>query len=82
MYVYVVIDENRHTDVKIDVFSSKSDAIEFANDKAIEYSYDSQHFDDSITDSMLAVGWLYHCQYSVDGDSIRVIRTILNSPDQ
>ena len=69
MDVYVVILEDRHLDVDVELFTSRDKAIERAKVLVIEYNRHPEDIKDVIID-----GWEYCCQYSCEGDFVRVIK--------
>lgn len=52
----------------------KKKAIEFA-EKQIE---DKKDTDTEMNQAMISDGWVYYCQYSSEGDNIRIVKRILD----
>jgi hypothetical protein len=69
MKVYVLITEDRHIDVLVDLFKNKDRAIKTAETRAKEYAkaYHSEVETEKIE------GWVYYAKYSLDGDCVRVV---------
>lgn len=65
MTIYLTIIEDRHTDVEVYPFSSKEKAVEYAKEYLETCGNDVR---ESVVD-----GWLYHAQYSPEGDSVWVV---------
>lgn len=66
--VYLVILEDRHTDVEVRVFADRQDAIDHAEQIVEDYDYD----DDKPALGNPPDGWLFHAVLSCEGDSVRV----------
>jgi len=67
---YVVLTEDRHIDVQVDLFSEKDVAIDFARSEAKEYCKYPEDYQEEQEERY--PGWLFYAQYSCEG-SIRVI---------
>lgn len=78
MDLYVAIIEDRHSDVGVDVFSDEDTAIAWARKMA--HASASGSVDETLTKSMKDAGWVYFGSYSSEGDSVRVVRRMLNNP--
>lgn len=65
MTVYLVILEDRHTDVQAEVFADREGALKRAAEIVDEYGYDTDQ-DTSGTD------WLFDAALSGEGDYVRV----------
>lgn len=68
MKVYLLIIEDRHIDVEVEVYLNKEKAINKAKMTAaiaVEYSHGE-------IEEQQIEGWLYFARYSVEGDCIRV----------
>lgn len=63
--VYLVILEDRHTDVQVDVYRAKEDALARAEALTAQYRHvpEEQH---------VVKKWLYNRRLSEEGDAIRV----------
>jgi len=68
MTVYVVLIEDRHSDVGVEIFLDASRAIEYAENIALEYS----SYPDDI-EVVKSEGRLYHAIYAGDSDAVTVI---------
>ena len=69
--IYIVIIEDRHTDVKVKPFYDKERAINHARELAkgyCDYEEDYEEHDYGKDD-----GWLFYAQYSCESDSVRVV---------
>jgi len=73
--IYIVIWEDRHSDVGIYPFSTKELAIDWARAQAAEMlpmCIPDEDVAGELTASMIKAGWLYFCRYSCEGDCISV----------
>ena len=70
--VAVIVYEDRHTDVTVEVFLNEQQAIAKARAFALA-SAQPYVPDETLTDGMRADGWLYYARYSPEGDSERVV---------
>jgi len=74
--VAVVVTEDRHSDVGVEVFNVMDEAIAWAKSRAREYAGYNHHriteADEELTGPMIVDGWVYNCVYSHEGDAIRV----------
>ena len=66
MTVYLLIVEDRHTDVEVRVFATVAAAVASAKELQAEYDYEPDEPDEPID------GWIYHATLSCDGDCLRV----------
>ena len=74
--VAVVIYEDRHADVKVEVFLNEQDAVAKARAFALASARPdapTETLTDDLTADMRADGWLYSGLYSDEGDSVRVV---------
>lgn len=69
MTVYLVIHEDRHTDVSVEVFTSQADAVE--NAEAIASDYDN-----AVVEPV--EGWIYNARLSDEGDYVSVREVEVN----
>jgi hypothetical protein len=77
MEIYCVILEDKHYDVDVKVFSDHDKAIKYAEELARYYGDDE--FDaQPITKSMLNDGYVFYVTYSCEGDSVTVIKRVLD----
>ncbi len=66
MNVYLVILEDRHTDVQVEVFATKDAALARASQIVEEYEYTPPDPDRPVE------GWPFHATLSGEGDRVRV----------
>jgi len=66
MNLFLVILEDRHTDVHVEAYSTKEAAIERFKEIVADYDFTPEEPDKPID------GWLAHATLSRDGDYIRV----------
>ena len=66
MKVFLVIIEDRHVDVEVQVFSEKRDAIRVANGIVHLYDYEPEEPDEPVD------GWIFHATLSCEGACVRV----------
>ncbi len=82
--VYVLVGEDRHLDVQVEVFTDEVAAVRAAQQFIQEHAsrtldeLDLDPEDSELNDAMRADGWLYFQVYSVEGDSVRVVKRKLN----
>lgn len=79
MVVYVAIWEDRHRDATIHAFSEKGKAIEWAKTSAKECDRFGDYKETILTADMIQDGWIFHCEYSCEGDGIRVVEIEIDS---
>lgn len=75
--VFVAILEDRHCDTEVYVFSVEAEAVEFAKEMAEEFSRGDE-IDEEMNAEMVKDGWVYRGCYSCEGDSIHVVKRILD----
>ena len=76
MEVYIAIWKDRHSDTTAHPFSDADKAIEWARSKAKEYCrYQSDYSERDVA------GWLFHAEYSCEGDCIYVIEAEMDKPE-
>jgi len=73
MEIYIAICEDRHIDSVVRVFDTPEKAISYAKSFAEGGARHSEDVEETKID-----GWLYHCQFSCDGDFVRVEKGELN----
>ena len=73
MTVYIVMIEDRHTDVEVEVYSDETRAIARGKELAQEYA-GAGNEEEYLTTEMVKSGWLYNATYSCEGDSVSVQR--------
>ena len=73
-YIYLLIIEDRHSDVEVLPYSTE-DAARAAIVKAVrDYANHPEDIVWELTDDMIAAGWVANVYYSDEGDSMRVVR--------
>ena len=76
MELYIVIVEDRYSDVEAMPYTSKEKAVEVAKSLAKKYC---RHQDDyQEHDYGKDSGWLFYANYSCESDSVRVVTTTLD----
>lgn len=75
--VYVAVWGNRHHDTGVFVFSTASEAIRWASEKAREANLFNP-LDENLTPGMARAGWIYYGCYSDEGDHIRVVECLVD----
>lgn len=73
MDLYIAICNDRHSDVCVRVFSDMGKAVEYAK----KFMKDNARFPEDIKESFIQ-GWLYHADYSCEGDSVHVEKGVLD----
>lgn len=66
MTVWLVILEDRHTDVQVEVYGTRADAIERAIAIVDDYDFQPEEPD------VLPDGWEFNATLSCEGDAVRV----------
>lgn len=66
--MFIVVIEDRHTDVEVHLFNDMSEAVKFAYQQATE----SARGDDDVEINDYP-GWVFHCTYSLEGDCAWVV---------
>jgi hypothetical protein len=66
MKVYLIIIEDRHVDVEVEVYATAKAALDRARWIVARYDYTPEEPDEEIA------GWLYHATLSREGDCLRV----------
>jgi hypothetical protein len=77
MTVYLVIIEDRHIDVEVEVWADGTKAIQRGKEIALEYAGDPKNVKEYLTPSMIKSGWLYNATYSCEDDCVRVQKTVI-----
>lgn len=72
--IYIVIIEDRHTDVDVIPYEDPDFAVEWAKREVRDRNSDPEDLDEELNDEMIHDGWLYYGCYSTEGDSIRVVK--------
>ena len=78
MRIYIVIIEDRHSDMEVLPFSSADDAVKFAKKTARAYCRHGKVVA-GLNDAMKKDGWLYYGQYSCENDNVRVLERVLDA---
>ena len=65
MKIYVIVVEERHTDVEVKVYADALLAVEEARGLAKSYCRYEEDYEESDVK-----GWLFHAQYSCESDSV------------
>lgn len=76
--IYVVMIEDRHVDVEVELFVNKERAIERAKEIFNEEDRYSNGKEEKLSPTMVEDGWVYFAIYSCESDSIRVLERKLN----
>lgn len=75
--IWVVLVEDRHTDVDALPFSSEKAAVAEA-----QAQVNARHSEDieviELTDRMIGAGWVFNVIYSCEGDNVRVLKRELD----
>lgn len=80
MKIYVVLWNDRHFDASVEVFSNKDDAISYAK-KNVKLAAGKRSIDETLTESMKQLNWIYYGCYSCEGDNITVMEKNLNEKE-
>ena len=74
--LFIVIIEDRHTDVQVELWLEEAEAITRARTVAKErWSAESGvPYSEKLSGPMKKAGWLFHVTYSGEGDAVRVER--------
>jgi hypothetical protein len=72
--LYVVIIEDRHSDVEVELYSDEIKAVERAKEICQEYSNGPEDINEYLTDDMKEEGWIYNATYSCESDGVSVIK--------
>jgi hypothetical protein len=75
--VYIVIVEDRHSELDIIVFSTR-EAADAAIDSLLDDYLPIDAFQEPLNDAMLSDGWLRYVVYSSEGDNIRLLKLRLH----
>ena len=75
MKIYLVINEDRHTDVEIKVFKNEDSALHYAQGLIKDYSVDADPEDIKVEE---VEGWLFCTYYSCEGDVVYVKESVLH----
>ena len=77
MEVAVLIQEDRHFDTEVEVYTNHERALQAAHALAKALARDSGLVEHPLTEEMICDRWIYWATYTVEDDSIRVVlRTV------
>ena len=76
MDIYIVICEDRHSDIDVKVFLDPDRAIEYAKNSVLE---DWDVREQALTEAMKRDGWIFLVDYGTENDCVRVERGQLNT---
>lgn len=77
-FVYIVIIEDRHSDVEVRAFKTAPEAMACAYDLACKYKHkDEPPIRNELTSDMIQAKWLAYYKYSCEGDCTRVVCQVL-----
>ena len=76
MELYIVIIEDRHSDVAVYPFSNKEKAIQEARRIAKKYCRHPEDYQEH--DYGRDIGWLFYANYSCEGDHVLVVTAELD----
>jgi hypothetical protein len=75
MDIWIVLIEDRHTDVEVLPFTSAEAAADAARSSVPDDAQDGE-----LNDAMRRDGWVLYLPYGPEGDFVRVIRRTLDDP--
>ena len=79
MKIYVVLIEDRHADVDIELYADRLEAIKRSTELAKRYSRRSEDIEvRPLNDAMKQLGWIRHISYSCESDYVTVIERDVN----
>lgn len=80
MTVFVVIEEDRHYDTSVRVYTNYGLAMHYSKARARQLAERYQELEeaegDKLTTDMRNAGWIYHATTGDDGAKLRLVRTI------
>lgn len=80
MDTWIVIVEDRHADTDAFPFSTEERAVRYAREKARQYATRPEDVEEhELTASMLKDGWVLYVEYSVESDSVRVVKRTVDA---
>lgn len=71
--IYVVVINDRHVETEIEVFTDRTEAIAWAQEKVHDYAGYPEDIEESLNDAMVESGWQYYASYSPEGDHAFVV---------
>lgn len=73
--IYIALCIDRHADETVRVFTTPEKAIQYCRDFIPErYEIEEQE----VTQAMENSGWIFYAIYSLEGDSVRVVKSTLD----
>ena len=82
MDIWIVLIEDRHTDVDPRPFTSEEQAIGFAREQAAANARHPEHIrDEELTPGAIEDGWVLDIGYSVESDHVRVVKRTMDNTD-
>jgi hypothetical protein len=75
--IYIVLTEDRHADAEATPFADEASAVAFAEQQVNDCARHPESItpeDRELNDAMKADGWIWYCNYSSEGDCVRVLR--------
>lgn len=76
--IYLLIIEDRHTDVDVQPYSSEELAMAAFSQALDDLARSPGDIDAGLNVHMIADGWIANATYSVEGDAVRVIKRPLD----
>jgi len=76
--LFVVIIQDRHTDVDAEVFNTSEAAIAYAKKSVEQYCRHKEDIEEGLNEEMIRGGWVYYCRYSCESDCVYVMKKMLN----
>ena len=76
MDIWIVLIEDRHSDVDARPFSSEEQAAEYARSQV-----DDTDLPDELNDAMRKDGWVLYIPYGAEGDCVRVVKRTMDGTD-
>ena len=75
--IWIVLIEDRHSDVDALPFSSEERAVEYARKQAPDGRHDGS---EPLNDAMRRDGWVFYLPYGSEGDHVRVVKRTMDAP--
>lgn len=75
---WIVLVEDRHTDVDAFPFSTEEAAVTEARAQVNANARHPEDIEEELTASMIRDGWVFHVTYSCEGDNVRVLKRELD----
>jgi hypothetical protein len=78
--IFIVMDLDRHSDPEPYPFINQEKAVEYAQALVARNCRNPEWIEEpELTDGMRARGWVWHCRYGIEGDSVHVVRKELKN---